>query len=343
MTRTSPKFALFAAAGLLLAPFASAQTVKPADRNAALQYATVFYTTDAELFTKTGDLDMTKVGIDKDKLPEDFKAAAAVIRTKGDGTIGALLEASRLSKCDFELAVEKGIMVLMPHLGKMRAAGRLLRADARRHLLDGDAVGAAERLAAMVRIGQHCRGDSVLISSLVCVAITNAAAEEAEAQLESGKLTPEARQIVAAAFKAVPAKDPFAMKGAIRGEQRIFLGWVRDEFHGPTAGKQLAQACLVAMEGSGQAELAAGKTISAMTEDQIHAAVDLLAPYYDQVLAAWDRPDGMAQLEKLGSRVQAGEFGPMGQLFGPAVSKARDRDMQSQKRVATLLEKLASK
>src|SRR5436190_1981942 len=145
-------FAILFAAGLALSPFASAQTVKPADRNAAIQYATVFYTADADLFAKASDVDMAKVGFDKAALPDDFKAVAELLRTKGDGPVGQLLEASRLRKCDFELAVEKGMMVLMPHLGKMRNAVRLLRVDARRHLLDGDAAGAAERIAAIVRI-----------------------------------------------------------------------------------------------------------------------------------------------------------------------------------------------
>ncbi len=342
MKRTS--LALFLAAGLMLAPGATAQSVPPQDRNAALQYATVFYTADAELFSKTGDVDMAKVGFDKAKAPDDFKAAAEVIRTKGEGVVGQLIEASRLHKCDFELAVEKGINVLMPHLGKMRAGARLLRVDARRHLLDGDATGAAERIAAIVRIGQHAKGDDLLISSLVSVAVTNAAADEAEAELDSGMLTPEARQIIVAAFKAMPASDPFATKAAIRGEQRIFLGWARNAFHGPAAGKQLADACMIGNEGApGLQEQGAAKSISAMNEDQVHAAVDLLAPYYDLVIAAWDKPDGTAQLEKLGARVTGGEFGPMGQVFAPAVSRARDKDFQIQKRVASVVEKLESR
>ena len=329
-------------AALAFAPLAAGQHVPPAQRNAALQYATVFYTTDADLFSKTGDVDLSKVGFDKAKAPEEFLAAAELLRTKGEGTVGALLEASRLSKCDFELATEKGIMVLLPHLGKMRGAARLLRLDARRHLLDGDAAGAAERLAAMVRIGLHAKGDELLISSLVSVAITTAAMDETEAELDSGLLTPAARQTIAAAFEAMPKADPFATKAAIRGEQRIFLGWVREAFHGPHAGQELAKACQMGMEG-GAGEAEATRSISAMTDEQVRTSVDLLAPYYDQVVAAWDAPDGGAQLEKLGARVSGGEFGPMGQVFAPAVSRARDKDLQVRKRVETLIGRLASK
>jgi hypothetical protein len=327
-------------AALVVSPLAPAQSPAPQDRNAALKYATVFYTADADLFSKTGDIDMAKVGFDKAKVPDDFRAASDLLAKEGDAAVGALLEASRLSKCDFELAVEKGIMVTLPHLGKIRGAARLLRVDARRHLLDGDAAGAADRLAAIVRLGQHCKGDALLISSLVCLAVDNSAAEEVEMDLDAGLLDAPARRTIADVFAALPPDDPFATRAALRGEQRIFLGWARNAFHGPTAGTELAKACGLGAEGVGPSEQAAIGTLSAMTEDQVHAAMDLLSPYYDQVFAAWGSPDASTRLDKLAERVKAGEFGPMGQLFGPAVTKAHDRDEQGQKRTAAVLRRL---
>src|SRR5262245_10487714 len=166
--------ARFLAAGLLLAPLADAQTVKPENRNAALQYATVFYTANPDMMKKAEEVDIAQVGFDKAKAPAVFLEASELIAKNGDQAVTGLLEASRLSKCDFELAMEKGIMVLMPHLGKMRGAVRLLRVDARRHLLDGDPTGAAERLGAMVRMGRHATNDHILISALVGAAIVNA-------------------------------------------------------------------------------------------------------------------------------------------------------------------------
>lgn len=341
MRRTARVLTLLAL--LASAPMVSAQAVAPKDRNAALQYATVFYTADAELFSKAGDVDMAKVGFDKARVPEEFRAAAELIRTKGEGVIGSLMEASALSRCDFELATEKGVMLLLPHLGKMRGAARLLRVDARRHLLDGDEQGAADRIAAIVRLGQHCKRDELLISSLVCLAIDTAAIEETEQCLEAGRLSASGRATIGGALSAIPTDDPFATRAAIRGEQRTFVGWMRDAFRGADAGKQILRTTSISNENFSPAERTAATAVEAMNSDQVRASVDLLNPYYDQLLAAWDKPDASARLEALSAKVSAGEFGPMGQLFGPAVTKAHDRDAQGRQRVASLLARLASK
>ena len=71
------------------------------------------------MLSKAGDVDMSAVGYDKAKVPEAFTKAAELIRTKGEGTVGELLEASRMKKCDFELSYEKGFMMLLPHLSKI--------------------------------------------------------------------------------------------------------------------------------------------------------------------------------------------------------------------------------
>ena len=325
MRRTARVLTLLAL--LASAPMASAQAVAPKDRNAALQYATVFYTADAELFSKAGDVDMAKVGFDKARVPEEFRAAAELIRTKGEGVIGSLMEASALSRCDFELATEKGVMLLLPHLGKMRAAARLLRVDARRHLLDGDEQGAADRIAAIVRLGQHCKRDELLISSLV----------------HDSRTALNIIPTISSALSAIPTDDPFATRAAIRGEQRTFVGWMRDAFRGADAGKQILRTTSISNENFSPAERTAATAVEAMNSDQVRASVDLLKPYYDQLLAAWDKPDASARLEALSAKVSAGEFGPMGQLFGPAVTKAHDRDAQGRQRVASLLARLASK
>ena len=64
-------------------------------------------------------------------------------------------------------------------------------------------------------------------------------------------------------------------------------------------------------------------------------------PLYDQIVAAWDKPDSVAQLESLAKRVQNGEFGPMGQLVGPALAKARASELKVLTRLAETKKRLA--
>lgn len=227
------------AAGLLLASGAFGQDVKPEDRNAALRYATIAYTTPADLFTKAGEADVSLAGFDLASAPEVFRAAVEAIKADSNDTVGQLIEASKLKKCDFEVATEQGVAALLPHLGKLRADARLLLVDARRLEMTGDADGAAERLAAMIRIARHAAGDRFIISSLVSMAICTLAIAEVDAAIDAGKLTPSARATVLAALNTLDKDDPFGVKPGIRGEQRGTLEWIKRSFRGDDAGRKL--------------------------------------------------------------------------------------------------------
>jgi hypothetical protein len=335
------KLGFILAAGLALAPIVSAQTVKPEDRNAALKYATAFYAEYPGVIKAAGEVDMSKVGLEKAQLPEDFAKVSKQVREEGQRTVRELIEASKLARCDFEVPLEQGWNTLMPHMGKMRAAARLLRVDARRCAVEGDSAGAAERLVAMVGMARHAANDQVLISSLVSAAIANVAAEEAEAEMSV--LSPEARQSVAAALTTMSQGDPFQMKGAVRGEQRMTTGWIKAKFQGPNAGREYAAMMAPGEQAPSAAETKAQQALSVMNGQQLSAAADLLNPYYSEALKVWDAPDSFDQLSKLGGRVEGGEFGPMGVALAPALSKARASELKAKKRIELAAAKLSGK
>jgi hypothetical protein len=333
--------ALILAAGLLLTPMAIAQTVRPEDRNAAIKYAAVFITQAPDVLEATGALDMSTVGFDREKLPADAVKVFKLLEDTGQDSIGRLIEATRLAKCDWELPMEEGWYVLLPHLSKMRASARLLRADARRLAINGDAAASVERLAAMVRMAQHSARDHVLISSLVAAAIANIAAEEAEAQVDAGTLPAANRAALAAAFRPVLEEDAFRMKQAIRGEHRISLEWVKTKFRDDRAGQAFAEE-MAGMQGSAPMPEST-KSIPAMNGTQLAAAVDLLSPYYVQAIDAWDKPDAAERLELLTHRVEGGEFGPIGELLAPSLNKAKQSEQRVLGRVKAAIEKLEAK
>jgi hypothetical protein len=325
---------------MCLTPIADAQTVRPEDRNAAIRYGEVFYSASPDLLTKASDLDMSKVGFVAGAVTPEFTAVSEQLKTGGDAAILPLLEASALKRCDFEIAFEKGIGVLMPHLPKFRACARLLRVDARRLEIAGSGDAAAERLAALVRMSGHVANDHILISSLVGEAICSLAIEETEAGLDAGKLSPAARDRILRALDALGTDDPFAMKAAMRTEQHLTAHWVKATYHGADAGKQLVASGYIS---DPSVPGAAAQTIALMNENQLHAAVDLLSPFYDKLLAVWDQSDSVQQLEALARRVEQGEYGPIGRVLAPAVSKARASDLKVQQRIRVLREKLSAK
>ncbi len=328
------------AASLWLAPSVLGQ-VKKEDRNAALRYATIAYSTHADLFKKTGEADLTAAGFDLDKAPEDFHTAVASIEQDGNETIKQLIEATKLRKCDFEPAWEEGVALLLPHLGKMRSYARLLRVDARRCAMIGDADGAAERLAAMVRLANHAKEDHILISSLVGAAIGVLAITETEAALDAGKLTASAKATVLAAFDSLDQDDPFAMKPAIRGEQRWTLDWVKSNFRGDDAGQKLIATGLLHTTSDNSPPNPVIRVISKMNEAELHAAVDRARPHCDTAIAVWNNPDVVEQLNTLDKKVADGDFGPLASILAPSFTKARSTAEKTHKSIEQIKQRLA--
>jgi hypothetical protein len=63
--------------------------------------------------------------------------------------------------------------------------------------------------------------------------------------------------------------------------------------------------------------------LNAMNEEQVAAECDRAQGYFNEVLAAWDAKDAKEQVAKLEARLQAGEFGAVARVLGPAFNKCR--------------------
>lgn len=288
--------------------------------NAAVDYWRAAALIDPAFTEKVSNIDWKAIGSGTDlkSMPADVQALAKDIPSP---LITSLIRGSKTPRCDFQVEYDLGPFALLPHLGKMRAIARIARFDARVKLASGNPAGAAEDLAAIVRMGGHLGNDQLLISSLVSAAILNLACSEVQAELESGKLTPDAKATMLAAFNNLDKSDPCSIKPCVRGEQRWCLDWIKANFRGDTAGKQLIATNFLAGEHNG-AEAGAGQTIAVMNGDQLSMACDILSPYYDQVLAVWDKPDAPDQLKALSEKAAHGDYGPLGVILAPAFNRA---------------------
>lgn len=317
-----PKWKPLLAAVLLVAPFAAAQP-RPADRNAALKYWSAWSTLDAQTAEEIGAVDVDQPG-----------AAASVkekVVTLETFLIPALIDASRLSRCDFEVETEKGIEALLAHLGPARRSVRALRVAARLKLEAGDAEAAAERVAAMYRIAEHMSHDNVLISSLVSVAITVSANYETRAILDSGRLTAAARTRLLDGMSRLSGTDPFHTRAAIAGEEDLMVPWIR-QFTGPDAGDELATKINSGIAAD-QPQLAA---IRGQSAAEIAKLTEGLSRYYDDARTAWDDDGAVEKLNALGKDIDK-KYGVLAAVLGPALGRARASDLKAQAELAETL------
>jgi hypothetical protein len=320
--------------------FGQAAHPLPEHRNAALVYSAVFYSgLPKELTEKVDAVEYADVKLDQpiDKQPEAFKLAAEEARARS-GTVEQLLAASRMTRCDFELPYENGIGVVLPHLSFLRKSARLLRLDARRLLIEGKPDEAAERVAALFRIAGQLKSDEILINTLVGVAIASGGNTESEVLIKSGVLTASGRENILGAINTLGAVDPYGFKTALRGEQRITVGWVRTRYAGQ-GGQKLVEEIERdwGMVKGSREEL---NLIGKMDEKQLKESLDQLDGYHELIQSMWDLPDAPARLEVIGSRIEKGDFGQVAKFMAPAISRACSASQKAAAELATTVKAL---
>lgn len=334
MTAVALGLAALTPTSTLMASAGSAPRVSPErsdGRNAALYYWRAFYTLDRDFQRESGDL------LPTDRAPDWKPDAGTVAKLNANGAfIRELLVATRIDRCDFGIAYEEGFMALLPHLGLMRSSGRILVLDARRLMAEGDADGAAERLAGVIRMGVHIRNDNVLISALVSMAVTSLAAGEAEVLAGSGKLTAAGRDTILGALQPLNQADGFGVKRCLEMERNITVDYLRQRLTGPEAGKKLLEMGLVEVSPETKEEL------SGLDEAAVRADLEKVDTFYKELLRDWDDADYAARLRGLESRLEKGEFGVLAKLMVPSVFKAKSSDVKSADRVREVIRQLST-
>lgn len=295
------------------------ERVKPEERNAAIRYlwgASLIPANFADLYSAV-DFDAVGFTVEQAQKSEAFKAACAAIN---DGSAaGVVMQATRLAKCDFEVDYENGIGTLLPHLGKMRSAARLLRLDARRLAVMGDIEGAAGRLEGMVNMSLHASGDGYLISSLVGIAIVMLSTQEIKAMAEAEVLTLAARDRLLESLRGLDPKDSMRMRGALVNEQTTMIDWMERYFADADAGARFA-AEVGGAEGNGQ-EAVLLAAVEKLSAKNFRDELAKLRSAYDVLLDAWDKADRAAAIADFDARVQKQEFGLLAGILAPSLGR----------------------
>lgn len=240
---------------------------------------------------------------------------------ESQGAIAKTIQASRIPACDWGLDYADGVGMLMPHLGHLRAASRLLLADARRHLATGHADLATDRVAAGIRMATQCRDDGVLISALVSNALAQAAFGEMDVLLASGKASDADRRQLREAIALLDGPDPFGIASSVTRERDIFFEDVVRKLTGPNGPAGVLAEMGVAGDEPKIQEAAA--LIDVMSRDQVLDEAAKTREEYTAIVRTLAKPDTDPEVVALLDRTASGKLSPLARVLLPDAHRIR--------------------
>lgn len=264
----------------------------------------------------------------------------AILRARP--VINAFREGASRSHVDFGIDYSAGPETLLPHLGPMRQGTRLLLADARLRMIDGDVRGATDNLRSMMKISDHTTDDPVLISTLVGTAVYSLSNSSVRQMLGEGALDQTAARDLLKTIDEIKRPDPFGLAASLEGEREAFAGWMIRKYDesGDAAGfiEEMGM-----FGGAGDSMLEA--EVAALSPDGFRAAMT----GYDQALARVveaaqleDLQLAQSEMKRLMSEIEDGNFGPVAMLFVPSFDRVMESVLQAYGAMAELREDLAA-
>ena len=300
--------------------------------NAALIYYRLWMTADPRLSETHLALNDTP---DDDGGTAMERETAAQLLADSQKIVEDYIEAASLEDCDFGIAYQDGWNASLPHLGKLRATARLLDTDARRLLDAGEADAAAERAGAIYGLAWQARGDKVLISSLVSVAIANLGHQLTRDLIDSGEISEAQRDaLVARLERFEAAEDTFNMQTCIAMEAALTAGWIDSLVGEQRLGDRLAADGFIPV-----ADESLQRELNALTKADVRREAERMADYYKRVDDVWEDPDAADKMAALAAVVQAGGFGPLARSFCASLDRGYEAE---QRAVGDLLKTLGA-
>jgi len=237
--------------------------------------------------------------------------------------------AARIKRCDWELDRSKGFELLLPHLGQMRQAAGLLRAQAMAELEDGNSADAVATILLLGNVGVQSGQDRILVSSLVGNAVgAMGMTELAQSAIDAGAIDEKSAQSMLDALGPLKGDDPFRFADAVQGEGQLMAA----QLNGCKSDADLQQ--MLAM---------AGAKPGTMTLEQAKGELGGMRPLYDRAARAFANPDpsaAIAELQRIEQQVDGGRAGALAKMLMPALLSTYQRKLQGAQELALLVAKL---
>ena len=258
------------------------------------------------------------------------------ILSKAQPIFDAVRRGASRGYSDYGLDYSQGFELLLPHLSESRQVARLLQADAQRRLAEGDARGAAERIALGYRMADHLGDDSTLISSLVGQAIFRTAEIGLQVGLDVAAFGAMEGSMLLEAARSLDPVDPFRMADAVMMEQVIAIESMRAHIE---AGDVAEFAGMLALNPKDAAKFAGAA--DGMGLEQWEAEFAAYSALMDRAAACFANPDeeaARAEMAAIEAEIAAGQHGILAEVLAPSLGKAFDTTLASR---AMLYERLA--
>jgi hypothetical protein len=113
-------------------------------------------------------------------LPPEMLQAMQALVDDNSRTLELLREAAAMEQCRYPIEIRQGYDTLLPHLGSLRRAGRLLAVEARLHIERGEVDAALECIRTAYAAGESLENEPFLVSQLVRTSIEVQAIGEVE-------------------------------------------------------------------------------------------------------------------------------------------------------------------
>ncbi len=269
---------------------------------------------------------------------EDAPSAERVaeILENTEGSLRAVVDASRLERCDWGVQYSKGPMALLDHAGPMRNLTHMMDAQTRALAARGDRQGAAEHAAAIFRMAEHMTQDRIMISSLVGASMSRVGANRVNEMLDAGQLDRTGAELVLSSVKRLRDARDFRMVEALTTEGWMASQWMRAAYTGPRAGALLVEGIGWMVEDGANAL----KGLELLDEAGLQPQFDGIERAYADLIKAWNATGNDAALEDVYAKVLNGEYGTLARAFVPNFSRSRAQTTESNAMLDALSKRL---
>jgi hypothetical protein len=220
--------------------------------------------------------------------------------------IEGLIRVAAMPVCEWGVQHQYGEDYRLPHLGFLRYSYRTLVMDYHRCTEDGNVIGAAARLAAIIRASNQTRTDGSLFSALVMCGHLYNGFDLTNDFLKSGTATPATARTILDAYRSIQLDDLFGWMSAMEVERWTLTQWPRTACTGRWAGA-------VYLEKIGGWEFFGSRMprwfLTGMNEQQLNASLDQFDRYLALILPLWKDPANDLKLRELETEAVEGQFG----------------------------------
>lgn len=313
------------------------KSIRPPDLaggNAALEYFRVWDSLSAADLKELSEVAYARIIQDQ---PPRLDPAKRDLLLKHQDYIEGLMRCAAMPVCEWGAQHEFGEEGRLPHLSLLRNSYRALIMDYDRCLEDHNAIGAAARLAAIIRTSNQTRTDHTWISALVGSSMNYGAVDRTRDLIKSGPLTPATAKVLLDAFRGIQLEDLFGWVSANEIERWTKTQWPRTVCVGEHAGARYAE---ISGEVIWYGPVWPRGFLIGLNEQRLNADLDRFDRYLATIIPLWGRPQNDLKLRELELEAIEGQYGLTAGLSAWGLEQIRRGMAREQRRIVEVVGEL---